>query len=87
MESVTIAIDKAEEFDEIVHNSLPDNGELRVVTKAGGMVSGKSIAVLSFGVLVNGKMQRVQIVKSVSLLASTFGALISIMKQEEGIGN
>ena len=82
MDSLSIAVDGPEEYDEIIRNSLPDDGVLRVVTKACGTVGDKSVAVMTFGVMIDGKIERVQIVKSVKLLAGLFGVLNDIAEQE-----
>jgi hypothetical protein len=60
-------------FDAIIqgtapHDTLPEGGDLMLITKHGGTESERAIAMLTFTVEVGGKMRRAQAVTTVKLL-------------------
>jgi len=75
MEHIALVLNNEKEFDEAVHGGngirvLPDDGQLKIITKDVGTVSGRAVAVLTFGVDVDGKgdLCRAQTVVSVKML-------------------
>jgi hypothetical protein len=76
MNNLNITFDDAE-FDRIVHgeNTLRDDGQFRVVVKDNGTVQGNAIAVITFGVEVDGKIMRAQTVTTVKLLKGLLAIL------------
>jgi hypothetical protein len=81
MGQISIVLDpdhSGKEFDQLLHHSgaAKDTGDLRIVTKDNGTVSGKPIACIAFtAVLPDGKTQLVQTVTTVALLKATLAAL------------
>ena len=72
--------DAPELFDEIILGTapletLPEGGDLSLITKHGGTVSGRAIAMLTFTAQVDGRMRRAQSVTPVKLLKSALRAL------------
>jgi len=62
-----------EMFDAIIqgtapHPTLPEGGDLTLITKHDGAISGRAIAMWTFTVEVDGKMRRAQAVTSIKLL-------------------
>ena len=79
MENVSLIFD-AEKFDATVHGrdgvrTLPDDGQLRLIVKDGGMESGAACVCLTFGVQVDGKVVRAQTVTSMKLLMGALRGL------------
>lgn len=70
MENINLVLDNAEQFDQAVHNdTVPECGDLKIITKARATDAGLPAAVLTFHVVLpNGKRQRVQTVTTVRLL-------------------
>lgn len=80
MEQIKVVFDDHSKFDTIVHGTdgmtvLPDGGDLSIVTKDGQTESGRSIAVLTFTVSIDGKLCRAQTVVPVRLLTVALRAL------------
>lgn len=77
MENINLVLDNAEEFDQAVHdNTLPECGDLKIITKARATNAGLPAAVLTFTVaLPDGKRQRVQTVTTVRLLCQAARAI------------
>jgi len=88
MEQFNIKFDDAELFDQILEQSrkdnLPDYGDLQIVTKANATESGKSLALISFSVHINGKRQRVQTVTTLRLLGGLVQACAARVEFEAG---
>lgn len=64
-EHCTVLINNHEEFDHAVHGddrlrSLPSGDDLRIITKDGGMQSGRAVACITFTVEVDGQLRRAQ---------------------------
>lgn len=68
MEAITIRPKDAKSFDDLVHNSLPDDGHLIIATKEGATQEGNPAVVISFGVQVGQKTYRAQTVTTLRLL-------------------
>lgn len=82
MESLSISIDKPEEFDAIVQNRsdvpvLAQASQIRIITKHGGTDTGKAIAMVTFEVEVDGKIVRAQAVTTMRLLRGTAQILLA----------
>lgn len=67
MQHLPVTIDKAEEFDDAVHNSLQDGGDLKILTKRAATQGGRAAVCLTFSVEVDGKIERVQTVTTARL--------------------
>lgn len=81
-EHIKLSISDPERFDKIVHGkdgvrTVPDAGDLEVVTKDKATESGRSIAVLTFTVDIDGKPARAQTVTTVRCLMDMLKALQS----------
>lgn len=68
-----IYFDAPERFDAIIQGTaplptLPEGGDLTLITKHDGAISGRAIAMLTFTVEVDGKMRQAQAVTSIKLL-------------------
>ncbi len=77
MEKLSIKLNNIERFDEIIKGSLPDGGDLEIVTKDAGMVSGRGIVMLTFTVDVDGEMKRAQTVTSMRNFRAIASAICS----------
>jgi len=62
MEKLEIKLNNIGRFDEVIQNSLPDGGDLEIITKDAGMQSGRGIVMFTFTVDVGGKACRAQTV-------------------------
>lgn len=87
MEEITVLLDKRTLFDNIIHGrdgvrTLPDSGDLTIVTKHGAMESGRAAACLTFTVEVSGKRARARTVVPVRLLLSTLRILQTIYSED-----
>lgn len=61
MEKLEIKINKAERYDEVIKDSLPECGDMEIVTKDAAMVSGRAGVMVTFRVeLPDGTLKRVQ---------------------------
>jgi hypothetical protein len=72
--------DSPELFDAIIqgtapHETLPEAGDLTLITKHNGALSGRAIAMLTFKVEVDGKVRRAQAVTSIKLLKTMLMAI------------
>lgn len=74
METLPVLINQVDEFDRVVHGddrmrSLPSGDDLRIITKDGGMTSGRACAVITFTTeLPGGQRARAQYTVPVRLL-------------------
>lgn len=79
MEKAEIYLSNADRFDAMLkenrNENLPECGDLELITKDGGMLSGLPIAMLTFTVMDGDKRRRVQAVTSCRMLQA-FGAAI-----------
>ena len=78
MEHVVIKLDDGtgHEFDEALKGTLPDAGDLKVITKNDATVGGKPAVMLTFTVqLPDGTMQRVQTVTTAKMFVSAAAAV------------
>lgn len=65
MECLRIKLNGVERFDEVIKDSLPDGGDLEIITKDSGMKSGRGIVMFTFTVrLPDGSLKRAQTVTS-----------------------
>lgn len=82
MESISINLDSAALFDELLNQNraagLPENGDLMVITKRGATEGGRSAVMFTWTVTDGGKARRVQ---ATTTLRTAVGAL-TILKAE-----
>lgn len=78
MEQLRTKLNDVERFDAVLKDSLPDAGDLEIITKDAGMVSGRGIVMFTFMVqLSDGSRKRVQTVttmRSFRAIASAIAA-------------
>lgn len=75
-ECFKVDLDDGKLFDELVHSSLPEGGDLSIVTKDNATVAGNPAAVISFTVeLPGGKLARAQCVTTVRNIMAAFAIL------------
>jgi len=77
---LTLHFDAPEMFDAIIqgtapHATLPEGGDLTLITKHDGAISSRAIAMWTFTVEMDGKMRRAQAVTSIKLLKSALRML------------
>lgn len=82
MEKLTVQLNNIERFDEVIKNSLPDGGDLEVITKDAGMVSGRGIVMFTFSVDVGGEVKRVQTVTTMRNFRAIANAIVSTYDDE-----
>jgi hypothetical protein len=80
MNEIIIKLNEPELYDVTLRGKdgtrvLQDAGDLRIITKDGGMHSGRAVAMLTFHVDVDGKCMRAQTVVPVRLLLTAAAAL------------
>lgn len=63
MEHTVVKFNDIDRFEYVIGNSLPDNGDLEIITKDVGLKSGRGIVTVTFTVeLPDGSVKRVQTV-------------------------
>ena len=63
-------------FDDALKDTLPDGGDLQIITKDAGTVNGNPVAILTFTVeLPDGTFRKAQTVTTVALLMGTLAIL------------
>lgn len=78
MEILDLKLNGIDRFDEVLKDSLPDNGDLEVITKDAGMVSGRGIVMFTFTVaLPDGTVRRAQTVTSMRMFRAIANAIVS----------
>lgn len=86
MERLSIKFDRADLFDQYLEETRkqqrPECGDLEIITKVGALKGGKSGAMITFTVLIDGKRKRVQAVTTMNLLASAAAVLMGRVKFE-----
>jgi hypothetical protein len=82
MESIHIQFDNAKAFDEAVHGGLAQASPISIITKHGGTVEGKAIAVVTFDVSVDGQIKRAQATTTVKLLRTALYAFLGAYNDE-----
>jgi len=76
MEKFEIKLNNHLVYDGALKGSLPEHGDIAIVTKDGAMESGAAAAMITFSVdLPDGTKQRVQTVTTVKLLLGALAAL------------
>lgn len=76
MEHISLNLDDPGKFDQIIKNSLPDHGDLSVITKDSATMEGNPAVMLSFTVtLPDGKIATAQTVTTMKLFLSSLSAL------------
>jgi hypothetical protein len=68
MEQLAVKLNDAEAFDAVLKNSLPEGGDLTIITKDFGTVGGNPVAMITFTVEVNGERKTAQTVTTLKLL-------------------
>lgn len=75
MEHISINLDDASMYDELVHAGLPQVSDITVVTKDKGTAKGAPAVVIAFNVqLPDGSVRRAQATTTVRLLQSVAAA-------------
>lgn len=82
MEKLEVKLNNIARFDEVIQNSLPDGGDLEIITKDAGMQSGRGIVMFTFSVDVGGTLHRVQTVTTMRMFRSIANAIISTYDAE-----
>lgn len=76
MEQIAIKLDDKEAFDRNLQNSLPDGGDLKIITKDNATVGGNPAVMLIFSVrLPDGSLRKAQTVTTMKLLRTVLRAL------------
>ena len=76
MESIAINLNDAEKFDSILKDSLPEGGDLQIITKNGATVGGQPAVMFAFSVqLPDGSLKKAQIVTTLRLVTTILRAL------------
>lgn len=80
MEEVVLHLNRPDLFDAKIRGgdgvrTLADGGDLQIITKDGGMQSGRALAMLTFSVDVDGKLVRAQTVVPIRLLLGAAAGL------------
>ena len=76
LEHVKVNLADTELFDELVHNSLPEGGDLQIVTKDAATVGGKPCVCISFTVqLPDGSLGRAQCVTTLRNMMNALAVL------------
>lgn len=88
-ERMDLILNEPGQFDRAVHGddrvpALPSGSDLAIITKDGGMQSGRAVAVITFTVEVNGKLRRAQYTVSVRHLKA-LGAWLNGAYDDEGM--
>ncbi len=72
MENLTVKLDDSKEFDKILSDSLPDDGNIKIITKDDGTKQGLPIVMITFQVqLTEQKIVNVQSVTTMKLFLAT----------------
>lgn len=79
-EHLSVRINQPDEFDRAVHGddsvrSLPSSDDLTIVTKDGGMESGRAVACITFTCQHEGRLYRAQYTVPVRLLKTALRAI------------
>lgn len=77
MEKLEVKLNNIDRFDEVIRNSLPDGGDLEIITKDAGMKSGRGIVMFTFTVNVDGKLCRAQTVTTMRSFRAIASAIAS----------
>lgn len=76
MEALKIKLNNVKRFDEIIKASLPEDGDMEIITKDAGMVTGRGIVMVTFTVrLPDGTKARAQSVTSLRMFKSMADAI------------
>lgn len=76
MENVAIRLNDADLFDKILKGSLPEGGDLMIITKDNATVGGNPAVMISFSVeLPTGGLAVAQTVTTLNLLMTVLNAL------------
>lgn len=91
METLNILIDQPDDFDKVLKDSLPECGDLVVITKHDAMQSGAAGVMITFTVkLPDGTFKRVQAVTSMKLFRSVTQIFLGTYDERgfplEGVG-
>jgi hypothetical protein len=63
------------DYDALVHEGVPEYGDLTVAYKAGGMVSGRGVVCIAFTADIDGKPVKVQAVTSAAAFLMVAGCV------------
>ena len=83
MEQLRVRINDAGLYDRAIKESIPELGDMMIVTKDGAMESGRSSVMVTFRVtLPDGTIQRVQAATTVKLFKMACAALTGAYNDE-----
>lgn len=82
MEHLQVRLNDVTRYDEIIQNSIPDCGDLEIITKDAGMVSGRGIVMFTFTANIEGKLHRVQTVTTMRMFRAIANAIVSTYDDE-----
>lgn len=83
MEALRTKLNDVDRFDEVIRTSLPDCGDMEIITKDAGMQSGRGIVMITFSVqLPDGTMARAQSVTTMRMFRAIALAVFSTYSDE-----
>jgi hypothetical protein len=78
MEQLKVKLNDVGRFDDVIKNSLPDGGDMEIITKDAGMESGRGIVMITFTVaLRDGTLARAQSVTTMRNFRAIANAIAS----------
>lgn len=90
MEKFELKINKPERWGEVLKDSLPDYGDVEIITKHGVTKGGQAGVMITFSVDVNGERKRVQTVTTMALFRAVSSSFQSTYSDNgfpvEGVG-
>ena len=76
MENLEVRINNAERYDEVLKDTLPEYGDLEIITKDAAMKSGRAAVMFTFTVdLPDGSVKRVQAVTPLRVFRAIANAI------------
>lgn len=83
MNVLNVQLNGIERFDEVIGNSLPEGGDLEIITKDVGTKSGRACVMFTFTVeLPDGSLARAQTVTSMRMFRAIANAIVSTYDDE-----
>lgn len=83
MEQLNVQLNGVERFDEVIGSSLPEGGDLEIITKDAGMKSGNGCVMFTFTVeLPDGSRARAQSVTTMRMFRAIANAIVSSYDDE-----
>lgn len=83
MEQLHVQLNSVKRFDEVIGNSLPEGGDLEIITKDAGMKSGNGCVMFTFSVqLPDGTLARAQSVTTMRMFRAIANAIVTSYDDE-----